>query len=74
MKKDARKKIILTPRETEVAISILKHFNAKKVAKELKISVAGVNYFSSFLREKMDVSNTVQAALMAKELGLLDDY
>lgn len=74
MKKDAREKIKLTRRETEVAISILKHFNARKVAKELKISVSGVNYFSSFLREKMDVSNTVQAAFMAKELGLLDDH
>lgn len=64
---------ILSNRETACIRLAAEGKRVKQIAHLLAVSEQTVNFYLSRARTKLGVSNTTQAAVMATELGLLDD-
>lgn len=61
----------LTERELEVLKLIVLGFSNKQIAKKLFIEATGVEYHKRNLREKLNVTKTVELAVKAIELGFV---
>ena len=61
----------LSQREIEVVALIADGLTNKEIAQKLHISLRTVKYYTTNLYTKLDVSGRAQAAVRAKELGLL---
>ena len=63
----------LTPREVDVLRMVVLGRTNQQIARKLSISVSTVKRHVRHIREKLEASDRVQAAVRAIELGLLDE-
>lgn len=65
--------IKLTPREKEVLSFLAKGASNKEIARELDLQVVTIKLHVRGVCRKLDVKNRTQAALKAKEFGLVEE-
>jgi DNA-binding NarL/FixJ family response regulator len=63
----------LTPREVDVLRMVVLGWTNQQIARKLSISLSTVKRHVRHIREKLEASDRVQAAVRAIELGLLDE-
>jgi DNA-binding NarL/FixJ family response regulator len=69
----SRSEASLTPREVDVLRMVVLGRTNQQIARNLSISVSTVKRHVRHIREKLEASDRVQAAVRAIELGLLDE-
>jgi DNA-binding NarL/FixJ family response regulator len=62
---------LLTPRETEVLARLASGKTNRQIAKELHVSLSTVKRHIEHILPKLKVSDRTQAAVKAREMGLL---